>query len=46
MHYYNFFKNFFNNSILVERVQKTMFLDLKYKKKDLSFYNKKLKKKE
>ena len=46
MHYHNFFKNFFNKSILVERVQKTMFLDLKYRKKDLGFYNKKLKKKE
>ena len=37
MYYYNFFKDFFNKSILVSKVEKIRFLDFKYRKEDLSF---------
>ena len=44
--YYNiFFKNFLNIFILVSGMKKTQFLNLNYKKENLNFYNKKLKKK-
>ena len=42
-YYYFFFKNFFNKFVLVNRVGRMRFLDLGYKKENLSFKDKKLK---
>ena len=35
--YHIFFKNFVNKSILVNKLEETKFLDLKYRKKTLKF---------
>ena len=40
-----FFTNFFNKFILINKIKRAKFLNLKYKKKDLGFEDKSLKKK-
>lgn len=42
LYYYTFFKKFFNKFILPNRLKKVWFLDVRYKKKDLDFQDKKL----
>ena len=37
IYYYIFFKIFFNKFILMSKVGKILFLDLKYRKEDLHF---------
>ena len=37
MHYYSFFKNFFNKPILILREKGIKILDLKYEKENLYF---------
>ena len=46
MHYYTFFKNIFNQSILISRVKKTRFLNLEHKKKFWIFRIRNLKEKD
>ena len=45
MYYHNLYQKFFYKSILVNRIGRITFSDLRYRKKDLSFYNKKIEEK-
>ena len=44
IYYNNFFKDFFNNSILIKKMKRIQFLNLRYKEKNFNFSNEKLEK--